>query len=363
MTDQIKQRTQQENKFNRFWLIPIISLTIFIFLFVTYYILDRHNSNKAFENYNNAEQHIEAKQFTKAKESLELALAKQNNFPQAETTLNFTEKALTIEKNINSIEGLIKDELFDEALEIVSDDERSLQNYQGQVVNDLIETLSQKQDEISIKKIKHELEQEDISIDDLKMILWEADDISNDDAEKITEDIREEIIEYSVSHANEQLNNNQFSDARIFIEDGLKYAPNSDRLLSLEKTIEKEKESFETAQLERIEQAIHMAEQEQTYNETDAVKVKEIDLSYDDQDRLLIFGEIKSDATVPIQSVFIEYNVMTKKDSHLLTNRVFVYPDQIYPGDRGTFEFTHYDMTDVRDDLVVEVEKVSWYTE
>src|SRR5699024_3371874 len=132
-----------------------------------------------------------------------------------------------------------------------------------------------------------------------------------------------------------------FNDALLIVKDGLKYAPHSDKLQGLQQTIEKEKVAFETAQQERIEQALHLAEEEQAFNEHDAVKVKHAKLTKDDQDRLVITGEISSQATVPIQSVFVEYKIVNDDGDVLETNRVFAFPEKLYPKDVGTFEFTH----------------------
>ena len=70
----------------------------------------------------------------------------------------------------------------------------------------------------------------------------------------------------------------------------MQFAPRSEKLQSLEKTIEKEKSTFETTQQERIEQAISTAEKEQKVNEKDAVKLVSVKVDNDKQGNLVIKG-------------------------------------------------------------------------
>src|SRR5699024_5797123 len=137
------------------------------------------------------------------------------------------------------------------------------------------------------------------NIDDLKSLLWETEAINNDESMEIAESIRTKIVDFIFSKASEQLNNNQFSDAQILVEDGLKYVADSEKLLSLKTTIDKEKTAFETAQQERIEQAINMAAEEHEVNQSDAVKLNSVKLKKDDQEKLVVKGEVNSIATIP----------------------------------------------------------------
>ena len=209
--------------------------------------------------------------------------------------------------------------------------------------------------------MKNKLDNEP-SMDDLKVLLWEADSINNEEAQKITNEIREQIINYTFSKASEKLSANQFSDAKVRVNDGLKYAPTSEKLQSLLTTIDKEKVAFETAQQERIEQAINTAQEEQELNETDAVKLTSVSVKANEQGKLTVNGEVESVATIPINSVSIEYALVTKEDKEILSNDVYVFPDTLYPGEKGKFEFTHYDIDDKRD-LETNVKKIKWYTE
>lgn len=360
MTKQIKKRIKQDRTFNRYWLIPIISFIFSIIIILSYYLIENNRVDQAKQLYDLGEEHLMEQAFDEAIYVFEEAIKYQPSFSQAKTTLDFTKKALNIKVEIDGIQTLLNNGHYDKALALVDEHEKQLRHYQGEIVNKIVKSLTNKRDTISIAQIQNKLSQEH-SIEDLKVILWEATAINNDDAQTIADNIRQEIADYSFSIASEKLNKHHFNDALFIVEDGLKYAPYSDKLLSLQQTIEKEKVAFETAQQERIEQALHIAEEEQDFNENKAVEIKEAHLSKDEQDRLVVSGEIKSQATVPIQSVFVEYKIVTEDGLVLETNRVFTYPERLYPKDVGSFEFTHYDIDGNRDDLSINIEKITWY--
>src|SRR5699024_8342794 len=126
---------------------------------------------------------------------------------------------------------------------LMSEAESSLKNFQGTAVTQLVNKIITKQDQIKVAQLKNELSS-DPDINLLKNLLWEAEEIKNDSAEDIAKNIREQIVDYTFSMASEQLNNNHFNDAQTVIEDGLKYVPDSEKLQSLNTTIEKEKIAF-----------------------------------------------------------------------------------------------------------------------
>src|SRR5690625_967058 len=193
--------------------------------------------------------------------------------------------------------------------------------------------------------------------------LWEAESIKTEEAEEVAENIRTQIADYTHSKAIELINKHQFSDARLLVSDGLKYAKTSKKLISLQQTIDKEQEAFETEQQMRIEQAIHLAEEERELNELKAVELIKASFDVDDQGALIVTGEVKSVATIPIHSIIVKYSLYHNKDDEpYVTNKAFVFPDILYPGESGEFEFTHYDIDEDINIKNIQIEKFTWYT-
>lgn len=142
------------------------------------------------------------------------------------------------------------------------------------------------------------------------------------------------------------------------MEEGLRYIPESERLKNLKSTIEKQKVAFETEQQKRIEQALSQYELEQDQNKNNAVEIVKVEAKPDEYGDIVVKGEIKSVATVPIQSVTVNYSLYDENDELLTENETFLYPETLYPNETGKFEYIHYEMPDK---VSIEINQVSWF--
>lgn len=361
LPEDMYNRTHSNKQFNRFWLIPMITCIMFILCSGIYYFILQSMDVQAKTLYEQGEEKALEGNFPEAEQLFQKAVEHKKKFPQAITSRDFTQIAIHNETLLEQADYELEENNYQKALDLIKNAESDLNNYNGTAVTTVIDKLTKKRTEIKLTQLKDNLDNEP-SIDDLKVLLWEADSINNDEAKQITDDIREQIIDYTFSKASEKLNVNQFSDAKKHVNDGLKYAPDSEKLQSLKTTIDKEKVAFETEQQERIEQAINTAQEEQELNETDAVEVTSVSVDKDDNGKLTVNGKVESVATIPINSISVEYELVTKGDDDILTNDVYVFPDTLYPGEKGKFEFTHYDI-DEKGKIETNVKKVKWYTE
>ncbi|TCT18075.1 zinc ribbon protein [Melghiribacillus thermohalophilus] len=343
--------------FNKWWVIPITTFVVSILLIIGYYFLLENQITKARQTYAKGVELAEDGQFSEARDTFLDALKYKDKFPAASQNAQFMEIAEEIRRLLNSSDQLKKDGEYQEALNLITDAEGKLNNYKGTVVNQLLDQIVQQRNDIKVAQLTYKLEQKP-SVQDLKSLLWQAEAIQSEEANEIVQSIRKRIIDYSYSNANEKLKMNQFSDALAFVEDGLKYAPDSSKLKSLKTTIEKEKVAFETEQQQRIQQALNAAEKERERNKNDAVEIVSVQTKLDDYGDLVVKGEIKSVATVPIYSVTVIYHLIDKDGHTQLTNEVYVYPDTLFPDETGNFEFTHYD---IDEELKADVEKVTWF--
>lgn len=356
----IEERVGKTRIFNKWWLMPIGVMLSVSFILAVHFFISEAKIEHAKQHYTLGAEFIEEQQFEDASIEFEKALSYHSSFTSASIAFDFLKNVEKMEKKLENIPELLAEKQFNEALEQIDQYENELSHLQGQAINDLIDMLSNKRNTVELEKIKTELVEQP-SIERLKVLLWDAESIKNEEGIEVTEEIRTEIVDYTFSKASEQLNNNQFNDALLFVEDGLKYASESTKLQSLKTTIDKEKTAFETAQQERIEQAITIAEEEEEHNRNDAVELDKIDVKVTKQGNVVIKGRVKSGATVPITSVFVEYELYRKGEEPFTTNRVFVFPDVLYPDEYGQFEFTHYDVDTKEKDILMNVNKITWY--
>lgn len=358
----LESRLNDSKKFNRWWFLPISFAVSLCFVFITYFLILQAKHEQANHHYTLGAELMEEHKYDEALTQFELSKQYKSTFPQAQIALNFLQTTVEIDEGLNQVPEFIEKKQFKEALEYLDTFEEDLNNLQGQAVNEYLNKLANQRDIVELEKIREELANSP-SIETLKTLLWDAESIKNEEGIEITGEIRQEIVDYIFSKASEQLNNNQFNDALLIVEDGLKYAEQSTKLQSLKTTIEKEKTAFETAQQERIEQAITIAEEEEQHNRNDAIELDTVDIEYNDEGNIIVKGKVKSAATVPISSVFVEYELYVEGNDPFITNRVFVFPDVLYPGETGNFEFTHYDVNAKRKNYLINVNKITWYVD
>lgn len=362
LPNDIESRIFNKKKFNKFWLVPIIVAFLITSFSGVYHLILKNQTADAKELYAQGEQQFTEGNYEEAQKLFSKSIDVHHNFEQAETSLKFSDIAIQIEESLNDAKHLQEEKRFQEANTIIHDASALLNNYNGLAVDQMINQIETVRSHLKIAELTHNLEQ-DPTIDDLKIMLWDAEAINHEGADELTQTIRNQIIDYSFTKASEQLNQKQFNDALLLVEDGLKYAPESEKLDSLQITIGKEKTAFETAVQQRIEQAMNSAAQENELNENDAIELVSASIKKDKQDNIFVQGKVKSVATVPVHSVVIEYTINEKDGSEILTNEVVTFPDVLYPDETGKFEFTHYDLDKKPSNLEIKISKITWYTE
>src|SRR5690625_2679379 len=167
--------------------------------------------------------------------------------------MTFTNNVLQIQREFDEAIVQLDAENLEDAITTVNHTEKLSTNLQGPTTTPIVKQIDELRSNIKIEQI-NKLLADQPGIEDYKTLLWEAEAIKTSDAEELKELIRKEIIDYTFSKASEELNKKQFNNALNLVEDGLKYAVDSDKLQSLKTTIDKEKTAFETAEQQRIEQ-------------------------------------------------------------------------------------------------------------
>lgn len=344
----------------RVWLVPIISFVLILAFIGGFYLFLQEQTANAKEMFAKGEELALEGEYSRAESAFKEALVHKNNFPAASTNKAFMAIASSIEALLKKASDYAQKNEYQQALTTIKDAESKLINYNGEAVNLLVEDISTYRNKIKLNHLKFQMEK-DLSVEELKPLLWQAESINNDDADIIAKGIRERIVSFAFSTASEQLKKKHFSNARDIVDDALKYAPESEKLTSLKTTVEKEKASFETAQQKRIEQAMNAAEQEQQLNKNDAVKLLEVNVAKNEQNETVVKGKIKSLATVPINSISITYQLLNSDGGEIASNEVYTYPDTLYPEEEGQFEYTHYDVSKELKDLKVKVKTIKWF--
>lgn len=360
LPNDIKERSQPQKKgFNRWWILPISVFFLSLIALGSMYLIFEQKSTQAKEKFQQGETLVLNGNYDKAQDYFNEALDLSYQFPAANGNKQFLKVAMLVQDDLDQAKKMKDEQNFQKAQEHIDQAENRLKNYNGEAVNHLVDRITQARNETKLQNLQLIMEEQP-SIDKQKTLLWRAESIQHEEAKAIAEEIRNRIVSHAFSTANEELKHKQFTKARAIIEEGLRYAPDSERLQSMKTTIEKEKITFERNQKNRIEQAMEAAEQEREMNKKNAVEIIEVDTVLDEYGDLVVKGKIKSVATVPINSVSIKYKLFDENDKVVLENDVFTYPDTLYPDEIGKFEFTHYD---VNEKLEIKKEEIipTWF--
>jgi len=354
LPEDINLRLMPKKNKSRFIYISLAILLILFGICIGYYYYLQGQTDQALASYEEAEAYLLDEEYQQALTSLNNALEQKENIPAAEELRDYTKLGIIIEENIET-----ENKDYQEALILINEGKKDLTNYSGEAVDQLREKLNHAQVNIQLEKVKAKLANEP-SITALQTILWEAEGIQDPEAEEIATSIREQLIAYTATEANQHIQEKQFSLARSVVENGLRYAPNSEKLLSLKTTIEKEKTAFETAEEQRIEQAMSAVAEEQDRNENDAVELIDITLSTDDQNNIVVSGKLRSVATVPINTISVIYHILNEDGERIESNDTYVYPETLYPDEEGQFDYTHFDL-DIKQVHQVEIDTITWF--
>lgn len=359
LPENISKRTLPVKPSKKWWFLPVISLLIACFIVSLIYFVTTYQSNKAFAFYEEATEMALIGDYQQAITLLEKALKYKENFPAAEEVKAFLNVAIEVENNFDQIEKLNEQNQYAETLSIIRHSESELQKFTGDLTDQIMEQNLAIKNQTLLKQATYKLTNNP-STDDLKALIWEIEDINHDQVTELQEEAIQMLVTITYQEAASLLEDLQFSQSLRVIEDTLKVIESSEQLESLKTTVNKEKTAFESAQEQRIEQAFSAFEEEQELNEHHALELIDIHLNKD-KNNWIISGELKSVATVPIHSILVSYSVNDKDDNTLLENDVYIFPETLYPGEVGNFEFTHFDIESDSERLTPKVEEITWY--
>lgn len=363
LPEDINNRFEEEQRddqgFNKWWLAPISAIIFSLVLAIAIHFYLDYQQSQAKDYYKDGVELALDGQFNNAKDLFDQSLDYKSNYKAAIQSREFMHVAINIQNSLNEIDKLIEAESYQQAMNLTNDIESKLKHYEGEVVNHLLTSIVDKRNEIKIEQVRSELD-EDNGIDELKILLWQIESIDSEEADELENQMKERIVNYSFNRANEELNENHFTTALSIVRDALRYVPGEEKLESLRTTIEKQQVAFETEQNKRIQQALNQFEIEQEHNANDAVEVNSIEATLNDEGHIVVKGELKSVATVPIHSLSVKYTLHNDDEEEVLENETFLYPETLYPEETAQFEYTHYD---IEEEVEITVEQISWYLE
>jgi tetratricopeptide (TPR) repeat protein len=349
------------------WFSPIAALILIAGSIIGYYFYEEHITKSALASFERGEELALKGDYEEASEAFQRASHLRPNFPGSKFNAEIVALGIEIEKDLKNAEEALKENKSDSSLQSVQNAEDKLEGYDGKLIDQLKQTIGDVRLTASTTKLKEDMKGK-TSLNELDPLLTRAEKLNSPEGKELIEEIISRIANDMYSKANERLKEKQFSDALVAVESGLRYDSENEKLTSLKTTIKKEQDSFEQAEQRRIEEALIAANQERERNMNNAVELIEVAAKMDEYgEQLIVKGKVKSIATEPISSVNVDYKLFNNEKDEIFQNEVYVFPDQLYPGEEGTFEYSH-PVDDEKSPeefqkAKVEVQGFKWYLE
>ncbi|WP_347551996.1 FxLYD domain-containing protein [Pseudalkalibacillus hwajinpoensis] len=328
-----------------------------------YYFYEESVTNAAIRSFEQGENLAEKGDYEAAQKKFIESQQTRSRFPAAETNEDMMETAITVEKNLRKSEQERQKDNYQEALDLVNLAEEKAASYNGPLFTHIHKNIASKRTTVMVSELKYDMKGKE-SITDLKPVLTRAETLEVDEAQEIAEQIRSQIVDFSINEANQFLKENHFTKALRSVEEGLQMNKNNEKLLNLQNIINNRKEAFEAEQQQRIEQAMVAAAKEDEMNRTNAIELTEVKTNVTEYNELEVTGTVTSNATVPVNSIGASYTVFDSNGKEFDTGEVYINPDTLYPEDSGKFDFMIYDVgenVENLDEFTIKIDHFTWY--
>jgi hypothetical protein len=336
---------------------PLLSIILVTIGLSYYYIQEKEINAEVLKLKKTAEESALKGEYEGSRKLLEEGISKRPAYEVLKGDLEMVDKALEFEKLLNSAGSHIQKTEFDAASKDISNLKAKLSGVHSPLFNRFSALVEEKEIKITVGTVKKELN-ELVTVDALAGKLSILASLPEKEATPVRTEILNKIIQISTEGAEEKLKSKQFSEAFSIIDIGLEYATNDKKLLAFKERVEQEKNGFEKAEQERIDQAMEAAAQEDLKNKTAAVDVLSTTSEVDEYGDLYLSGEVKNVATTGINSITIYYSIFDENNSFVDEGYTTVYPYYLEPGETGTFDDIYYG---VYQNGTVTIDNITWY--
>jgi len=364
--DKERAKVEPESSSERKWfsfrralpvIFPLISLILVTIGLSYYYIQEKEVNAEVLKLKKTAEETALKGEYEASRKLLEKGISKRPAYAVLKDDLELVDSALEFEKILNSAGSHIQKTEFEAASKELANLKVKLGKVQSPLLTPFNALVEEKEIKITVGTVKKELNGL-VTVDALAGKLAVLASLPEKEAAPVKTEILNKIIQISTDDAEEKVKSKQFSEAFSIIDNGLQYAANDKKLLAFKDRVEQEKNAFEKAEQERIEQAMEAAAQEDLKNRTAAVDVLSIISEVDEYGDLYLTGEVKNVATTGVSSITIYYTIYDENNSYIDEGYTTVYPYHLAPGDTGAFDDIYYG---VYQNATVNIENITWY--
>ncbi|ARI77794.1 zinc-ribbon domain-containing protein [Halobacillus mangrovi] len=355
-----KESGEKKSRFLWPILVPVLALLLTAGGLFWTYTHQQEVNEQVIQNNEKAERLALDGEYKEAEKILIKAVDKRPDFTPLQENLDAVQTVLLIQSDMTEVEKQIKSNHLNKAEEQLTAIQNQIQDEQSKLFSTLTPEANRLQSQITLRQINDELSKL-TQVDDLAAKLNTLSGLNLEETSKVRKKINEKIVSLSTKKAEAALEDKQYNEAVAIVDQGLQYVSNHEKLIQLKERIKQERESFEQAQQDRMEDAMQQAAKDELKNQNAALEVLDVQMKKDEYGDIKLSGKVKSVATQILSTVTANYEIRNEKDEVVKEDSAKVYPVYLNPGDEGTFEKVYYDLK--KGDYTVEVTDLEWLVE
>ncbi|PPA70648.1 FxLYD domain-containing protein [Jeotgalibacillus proteolyticus] len=221
------------------------------------------------------------------------------------------------------------------------------------------EDILEGRDKLLVLKVEDDIKNP-LSMQSLARKLLEISDVKGEYSDKAREQVKNKIAEAAIEEAKKELNAVEFSQALNIVEIGMGYTENHEDLEAFKKEIEAERLAYQTAEYDRMQEAMEEAEKEDIYNRTEAVTLKEWGVNAPSPGVIELAGKVENQGSRAIQEIFITWRIYTDQGVLVEERTVGVKPEILPRNAEGEFNDSFlFEAAEAK----VEITNITWSLE
>lgn len=353
----------KHKKFFNFVFRSVIFITVIIIAITAFLIYTYSSQNNLNEKVLTLQSEAKAQalegHYEEALKKLDEAIAIRPTFQSLKADQDIIYEAIRIERLAEEVKVSL-----DKGIEVESEKKldlfrQELNGLKEPIFNshrEQLETLNMK---FTILSLTNELSQI-FTIEELGNLLNVANGLAGEDASTLREQIMDRIRTTTAAEVNELVKSRRYSAAISKINQSLTWLRNDKQLVDLKVNIEKQRDDYDNAEQERIQNAMEQQAAEDYINQTAAVELVSFTKKLDELGQAVIIVSLKNVATRAIYDVELEYSVLNENGDVLYTNKTGITPGNVLAGDSMMFNVTLPNNVDISMVHQVKINKGTW---
>ncbi|MCA0756799.1 FxLYD domain-containing protein [Paenibacillus sp. N4] len=301
-----------------------------------YYMYEEGLNDRVLELQAEAKAKALAGSYSEALEKLRQAAETRPAFAAIHADLEVVLHVMELEEKAEEADKLLKEQKTKDAEQAIVEARSLLKGHNEPIYAKVRERLDGSVTQLGILKLKQELDGLQ-TVEELEARLQVAKSLDGGESAEVQAEIIGRIADICYKDAETLLLNKNYSGALAVTAKALEHAQDNEKLLALENRIKQEKEKYEKAEQQRLEQAMQKAAAEELKNQTAAVEVVLIQTSLDEYGDLTVEAQLKNVATRPIYSVVVNYIVYDAEGNEIASGKAEATPNYVEPGETMTF--------------------------